>query len=154
MIAKIKIGFNYSVVGVYKYWTNRTKTSTYWMSEGKNVCLHFGIEMVESSKSQTQILCFSQLKHLNCLLDAAPHYCTWATFIRYILDKALLSILCLYSLAFFMIYCHFLCNRGDHRRPVRVKKKRQRKVWEREMAVIEKQKSISGDLILLAPKKK
>lgn len=87
-----------------------------------------------------------QLKYLNCLLDDSPHYCISATLRHCILDKALLSILLLFSL----IYCAIEGTTGDvSEKKGKGKrkgggKKRQRERWGemgREVAVIEKQRS-------------
>lgn len=96
--------------------------------------------------------CRAPLK--TCFLDASPHYCTSATIIHCILDKALLSILCLSSMSLFVIYHHFLCNSGDHRRPVREEREKAKRKREGERWQWLKSRKVSGDLFLPAPKKK
>lgn len=96
--------------------------------------------------------CRAPLK--TCFLDASPHYCTSATIIHCILDKALLSILCLSSMSLFVIYHHFLCNSGDHRRPVREEREKAKRKREGERWQWLKSRKVSRDLFLPAPKKK
>lgn len=91
---------------------------------------------------------------MHAILNTSPHDCTSATCIHCIPDKARLNILSLSSASFFLIYHHFLSNWGDHRRPVRVERKKQKEEREGERWQWLKSKRVSGDLILPALKKK
>lgn len=114
--------------------------------------LHFGWSFLTPLKIKVQ------LRHIQMpsRCPHCPHYCTSATFIHCILDKALLSILSLSSV-FFLDLPQFLVQlRGPQEtcqsRKEKAKESERKREGERWQWL--KSRRVSGDLILPAPKKK